>query len=133
MYFDKVKEGQEIFGLIFGHGVVVNVLKNSHYTFEVEYDNGNKIHYTPDGIPSWHNLDFQTVYYKTDIDLFQFDFDPIEDVLSAKKIIKLRNKKQLQVKCPSGLWQDINNCASHVTERYLENNLRHLFRKRPKK
>lgn len=130
-YFKKVAEKDKVFGLVFGPGKVVSVwAKDSHYTFEVEFDNGQVVPYTIDGIPGWSNvLDYQTLYYKNEIDLEKMDFTPTEKVLSVKKIIKLRDKKKLEVKCPSGVWQKVDKCPSYVTEEYLEQGKLFLFRK----
>ncbi len=133
-YFSRVVEGDEVFGLVFGLGKVSSVWENSHYSFEVEYTNGSVVPYTSAGIPAWSGgkLDFQTVFYKTDIYLFDFDFSPVEKVLSAKKIIKLRNKKELLVRCPSGLWQSVEKCPSFVVETYLVEGKLHLFKHKQK-
>jgi len=130
-YFFKVKEGLEIFGLVFGHGIVKNVWGDGHYTFEVEFDNNYTVAYTDEGLPSWGGgrFDFQTIFYKDDIDLMEYDFAPTTEPLSAKKIIKLRLKNKLEVRCPSGLWQPINKCPGYVIEEYLEDQQLHLFRK----
>ena len=55
-----------------------------------------------------------------------------EDVLSVRKIIKLRDKKKLEIKCPSGLWQPFDKCPREFSEQYLEEGNLHLFRKTPK-
>lgn len=132
-YFNNVEEGQEVFGLIFGHGRVATVFGDGHYTFEVMYDNNYTVPYTEDGIPGWSNrVGGQTVFYKDDIDLYEFDFTPSEEGLTPKKIIKLRIKDKLEIKCPSGIWQDVKNCPSYIMEDYLENGKLHLFRKKVK-
>ncbi len=129
-YFSEVKEGDKVFGLVFGPGVVNAVWGDGHYTFEVSYENGYNVPYTDEGIPGWSGmLDFQTVYNARDIDLMDHDFAPSEETLSVKKIIKLRTKNKLEVKCPSGLWQPVGKCPSYVTEDYLEAGKLHLFRK----
>jgi len=129
-YFKNVQEQDIVFGLVYGPGVVTRVFGEAYYTFEVTYKNGQCVPYTEDGIPGWNaNLDYQTVYYKRDIDFFDLDMTPQEDVLSPKKIIKLRAKKELEILCPSGIWQTLDHCPTFVAERYLENNLWHLFRK----
>ena len=131
-YFADVKKGDEIFGLVFGHGVVDAVWGDGHYTFEVEFDNGSMIAYTPEGYPSWAGgkLDFQTIYYKNDIDAFDFDIAPNDtSVLTPKKIIKLRNKKKLEMRCPSGIWCPQDKIPGFLMEENLENGLFHLFRK----
>ena len=131
-YFHKVAKGDEVYGLVFGHGVVKNVWENSHYTFEVEFDNGYAVPYTTEGYPAWGMLDTQTVYYKSDIDLVSLDFAPTDKILSVKKIIKLKLKGKLEVRCPSGLWQPSNKCPQYITEEYLESGKLHLFRKSQK-
>lgn len=133
-YFKKVKENDKVFGLVFGPGKIVSVWEDSHYTFEVQYKNGMTVPYTEEGFPGWNNgkLDFQTVFYANEIDLMDHDFAPTEEVLSAKKIIKLRAKNKLEIKCPSGLWQPLGKCPREIGEQYLEENKLHLFRKTPK-
>ena len=132
VYFNDVKEGDKVFGLVFGKGIVSSVWDNSFYTFEVEYDNGSVVPYTDEGIPGWNNglNGRQTVFYKQDVDLMEYDFTPaVDETLSIKKIIKLRTKNKLDIKCPSGIWKPINSCPSYVSERYLEDGKLHLFRK----
>jgi hypothetical protein len=131
-YFKKVKVGDEVFGLVYGKGIVKSVWEDSHYTFEVEYDiNCSVVPYTPEGFPGWNTgkLDFQTVFYASEIDLMDYDFSPSDEILSAKKIIKLRDKKKLEIKCPSGLWQPMDKCPNDIANEYLENGLLYLFRK----
>ena len=128
-YFHKVKEGQKVFGLVFGSGVIRSVWPDGYYKFEVEYNNHSTVPYTEEGVPAWAgNLDFQTVFYKEDIDVMSLDLTPTNKVLSVKKIIKLRDKKKLLVRCPSGLWQPFNKCPSYITEEYLTNGKLHLFK-----
>ena len=132
-YFQDVKEGDAIFGLVFGPGRVATVWGDGHYNFEVLFENDYTVPYSLDGIPGWsNNLDFQTIYYAKDIDIMELDFTPSEDTLTAKKIIKLRLKDNLEVKCPSGIWHSINNCPNYVAQDYLEAGKLHLFRKTPK-
>jgi len=130
-YFSKVIEGQEVFGLVFGHGVVETVWGDGHYTFEIEYDNGFTVPYTAEGTPGWNTgkLDFQTAFFAKDIDLMEYDFAPTDEVLSAKKIIKLRTKGKLLIKCPSGLWQPLDKCPREFVDAYLEDGKLHLFKK----
>jgi len=129
-YFKNVQEGDEVFGLVFGKGVVTSVWGEGHYTFEVEYENGSFVPYTEDGIPGWSgNLDFQTVFYADDINISDLDFTPADEILTPKKIIKLRNKKKLEIRCPSGIWQPVDKCPGYVMEYYLEEGKFYLFRK----
>ena len=133
-YFKLAEEDDSVFGLVYGPGKIRNVFGEGHYTFEVEYNNGFTVPYTPEGNPGWNasKLSFQTVFFKEDIDLMDYDFAPNEKILSVKKIIKLRDKKLLEVKCPSGLWQSINKCPREISEDYLEDGKLHLFRKERK-
>jgi hypothetical protein len=132
-YFANVSEGDAIFGLVFGPGKVATVWGDGHYNFEVIFENNYTVPYSLDGIPGWsNNLDFQTIYFADDINVMDYDFAPSEDTLSPKKIIKLRLKDKLEVKCPSGLWQDVNNCPGYIAQDYLEAGKLHLFRKTPK-
>jgi hypothetical protein len=134
MTFEKVKIGDEVYGTVYGSGIVVNVFKNSHYTFEVEYTNketndGQIVNYTVEGIPSWGaKIGEQTVFYKTEIDLMEYDFEPTEKVLTPKDILTLKIKNELEIRCPSGIWMDVFKCNKEVFESYVMNEKFHLFR-----
>lgn len=131
-YFENVKEGDRVFGLIFGIGSVRTVM-NGFYKFEVQYENGQVVPYTDEGIPSWNvHLNEQTVYYKGDIDLYNFDAVPVNKVLTPKKIIKYRNSGLLQLRCPSGLWRNVKDCPTDLQSAYLEDAKFYLFRKEPR-
>jgi hypothetical protein len=129
-YFKKVEEGDKIFGMVFGPGVVTSVWGDGHYSFEVEYDNGDIVPYTDEGFPGWGvRMETQTCFYKEDIDIMDLDMSPVDEILNPKKIIKLRAKGKLEGRCPSGLWRNVNDCPQHISEKYLENEQFHLFRK----
>ena len=128
-YFKNVEVNDKVFGLVFGKGKVTSVWEDSFYSFEVTYDNAQRVPYTIDGVPAWINTDHQTVFYKKDIDLMDLDITSATKKMSPKKIIKLRDKKKLDIKCPSGIWQKLGDCPSYVMENYLENELFHMFRK----
>lgn len=129
MYFKNVKEHDKVFGLVYGKGTVSKVMEDGFYEFQVEYENGQTVPYTKDGIPGWANFEFQTAFYSNDIDLTSEDISPNTEKLSPKKIIKLRNKGKLMIQCPSGIWRNIKECPNHIMEGYLENNLLNLFKK----
>lgn len=130
-YFDKVKKKDKVFGIVFGEGKVINVWEDSYYAFEVEFKTGDVVPYTNEGIPGWNSaMDFQTLFYAKDIDLVDIDFKPSVKTLSIKKIIKLRDKKKLEMKCPSGIWVDSVKCPYSVVEDYVSNEKYHLFRKK---
>lgn len=131
-YFENVKVGDVVYGLVFGPGVVNEVFEDGFYKIIVSFKNGYDIPYTIDGIPKWGNFDSQTVFYKNDIDLTEVDFSPVKKVLSPKKIIKLRDKNRLEVRLPSGIWCNLNKCATDYVEKLLTKEKFHLFRKIPK-
>lgn len=95
-YFDEVKVKDKVYGLVFGRGKVTTVFEDSYYKMMVKFKNGYEVPYTEDGVPGWGNFKKQTCYYKDDVDLTDVDFSPVTKVLSAKKIIKLREKKSLK-------------------------------------
>ncbi|HHE06171.1 MAG TPA: hypothetical protein ENK90_03530 [Epsilonproteobacteria bacterium] len=132
-YFDNVKVKDKLYGLVFGAGKVTQVFDDSHYKMMVKFKNGYEVPYTEDGIPGWGNFKKQTIFYKDDIDLTDVDFSPVTKVLSPKKIIKLREKKKLEVRLPSGVWTSCAKCVSGYVEDMLEAENYHLFRKAPKK
>ena len=132
-YFDNVKVKDKLYGLVFGRGKVSQVFENSHYKMMVKFKNGHEVPYTEDGIPGWGNFKKQTIFYKDDIDLTDVDFTPVTKVLSPKKIIKLREKKKLEGRLPSGVWTNCTKCVSGYIEDMLEAENYHLFRKSQKK
>ena len=129
-YFKKVKVKDKVFGLVFGAGEVTRVFEDSHYKMMVSFKNGNEVPYTQDGVPGWGNFKTQTLFYKKDIDLTDVDFAPVTKVLTPKKIIKLREKKKLETKLPSGIWMDCSKCVKQYIEDMLEAENYHLFRKK---
>jgi len=129
MYFDEVRNDDKVFGLVFGKGTVLNTW-DGYYKFEVEYETGHIVPYTADGVPSWNvKFDFQTVFYEKDIHYEDYDFKPVDKILTPKQIVKARYKNKLEVRCPSGFWVNVNKCPDFVVQDYLENNKFHLFRK----
>ena len=136
MYFDDVEVGDTVFGLVFGKGKVIYSLGDARiqgfYSFEVEFENGQRVYYTDEGIPNWcSTLDFQTVFYANDICMCDLELEPVSKILSAKKIIKYRDKGILEMRCPSGVWIDIEKCPQNFLENALESGNFHLFRKIP--
>ncbi len=130
-YFKKAKIGDKVYGLVFGKGKIVDVLPDSHYTIMVEFDNGYQVPYTEEGVPGWGKFKKQTLFYRSDVDLSKADFSPVDKILSPKKIIRLREKNQLQVRLPSGLWTNVKKADPDYVEQLLEDEKYHLFRKKP--
>lgn len=129
-YFEKVKCGDQVFGLVFGLGTVSKVFDDGYYKLMVEFDNDHEVPYTEDGVPGWGKFKDQTLFFKDDIDLTDFDFTPTQKVLSPKKIIKLREKKKLEVRLPSGIWHICDKKVKHYSQMLLEDEKYHLFRKK---
>jgi len=132
-YFSNAKKGDKVYGLIFGKGKIVDIFPDSFYSIMVEFKNGYEVPYTDEGIPGWGDFKKQTLFYRNDIDLSNEDFSPIEKVLTPKKIIKLREKKKLQVRLPSGLWSSVKKADSEYVEKMLKKEKYHLFRKKKEK
>ena len=42
-YFDKVKKGDKLYGLVFGKGKVIEVFEDSHYKMMVSFKNGYEV------------------------------------------------------------------------------------------
>ena len=89
------------------------------------------VHYTEDGIPNWCPLAgcSQTAFYVEHIDLSKEDFSPITKILSYDKILKLIDKDQLEMRCPSGLWRDVAECPSILVQKNIKKSKLHLFKK----
>jgi hypothetical protein len=130
MYFKNVKLDDEVFGLVFGLGKVTKVYTDSHYELEVEYENGSTVPYTIEGNPAWNfGNDIQTVFYKNDINIMDYDISPTDKILNIKQIIKLRTVGKLLVRCESGIWRDVRECPGTEVELLLENEQFHRFKK----
>ena len=129
-YFSDVKLNDRLFGMVFGEGEVTQVFDDSYYKIMVTFKNGYEVPYTEDGIPKWGKFEEQTIFYKKDIDLTDVDFSSVTKVLSPKKIIKLREKKRLEIKLPSGIWSDCSKCLKKYVRDMLEKENYHLFRKK---
>lgn len=130
-YFDNVKVGDAVYGLVFGPGKVSQIFDNSHYKIMVNFKNDYEVPYTEEGIPGWGRFNKQTLFYKDDIDLTDVDFSPVSKILSIKKIIKLKEKKKLQVRLPSGIWKSVKKAEPAYVEDLLEREKYHMFRKKP--
>lgn len=139
-YFSKVKVKQEVFSLVYGKGVVVFALPKEHrldgfFIFAVEYDKGQRVHYTIDGYPNWSNSDgcCQTVFYKEDIDLNDLDIQPPHKIPSEKQILKYKEKDILEMQCPSGIWRNVNECPDNLIKKAFKKSKNYLFRKQKDK
>ncbi|MGB5964639.1 MAG: hypothetical protein WBF77_04190 [Sulfurimonadaceae bacterium] len=135
--FIDIKLGDEMYSVVFGLGKVVFVLARSlrldgYYVFEVEYNNGQKVHYTEDGRPGWckdMNKCIQTTYYKHEINFDELDSKVKSKILKKYKIDKLRNDDILEMMSPAGGWIDANLMPDIMVDNAINNGEYHLFRK----
>lgn len=136
-YFDDVKTKQEVFSMIYGNGKVCYVLDkksrtDGFFTFQVQYET-EKVYYTTDGVPDWCSFEgnCQTVYYKDDLDKPEMSYEQRQDdVLSEKKIMKLKDQDRLEIRTPSGAWINANVCPPKLVFEALRNENYYLFRKK---
>jgi len=68
------------------------------------------------------------VFYKNDIDFDRVDFKPSDDALSIKKVKKLRGTGKLEMKCPSGLWRNADECPIKIITDAISKSKTYLFR-----
>lgn len=123
------KVNDKVFGLVYGKGIITSVYEDSHYLFEVTYDNGQTVPYHKGGIPGWSGkLDFKTVFHEDEIKITEIDFSPTNKKLETQEIIKLREIGELEMRCPSGVWQPTEKIPTSEVEDALEANQLHLFR-----
>jgi len=135
-YFDKVELKDEVYSLVYGNGTVNYVLDKKlrtegFYTFQVQFTD-NKVFYTTEGVPEWCSSTgcHQTVYYKSDLDKPESDFENIrKDLLSKKKIVKLKKQGKLEMRCPSGAWRNVEECPPVVVLAAIKYEEFYLFRK----
>lgn len=139
-YFNKVKVNDEVFSLVYGRGVVTMALPKKHrvdgfYIFSASYNNNKVVHYTDDGFPDWCSTDgcVQTVFYLYDVDVSEMDIEPICTVLSQKKIAKYQEKGILEIRCPSGIWRNVDEVPEKIVKKALKKDSYHIFRKESKK
>jgi len=129
-YYDDAKVGEKVFGLVFGRGKITEVFEDSHYKLLVTFKNGYEVPYTEDGVPGWGNFKEQTMFYRDDVKMTKADFSPVDDILPVKKIIKYREKKTLEVRLPSGMWENAKRADLDYVEKLLDDEKYHLFRKK---
>ena len=139
-YFNKVKVDDEVFSLVYGKGLVTMALPKKHrvdgfYIFSVIYNNKKVVNYTVDGFPNWCNSDgcMQTVFYLKDIDLTDMDIEPTCTILTKKQITKYQEKGNLEIRCPSGIWRNVDKVPEKIVKKALKKDSYHVFRKESKK
>jgi len=135
-YLEEVKVGDSVFGLVQGKMTVTFVLPKDRRMdgfccIEATNEDNKKFNYTEDGWPGWAlgNCNCQTLFYEKDIDLSEIDISPSCEVLSEKKIGKLIQKGNLEVRCPSGIWREVDEVPSELLQKIIKKGSLHLFRK----
>jgi len=135
--FTDIKIGDEIYSVVFGLGRVIFVLAKSlrldgYYVFEVEYDNGQKTHYTEDGKPGWckdFNKCKSTIYYKSEVDFNSFDSQAETNILKKHQIDEYRYNSTLEMLSPAGAWIEASLMPDIMVDNAINNGEYHLFRK----
>lgn len=135
--FTDVKLGDEMYSVVFGLGRVIFVLAKSlrldgYYIFEVEYENGQKTHYTEDGRPGWcKNINncTRTIHYKHEVDFDGLDRNLENKILEKHKIDKFRDKNTLEMMSPAGGWINASLMPDIMVDNGINNGEYHLFRK----
>lgn len=135
-YFSKVKQGEKVFSIIYGKGIVIFSLPKEHrldgfFIFAVKYSKKTTVYYTVDGFPNWSsgNSFYQTVFYKKDINFDDMDMQNIDNSLSEKKIVKYKDQGMLEIQCPSGIWRNIDDVPERLVDKALQKSKFYLFRK----
>ena len=135
--FTDIKVGDEMYSVVFGVGRVIFVLAKSlrldgYYVFEVEYENGQKTHYTEDGRPGWCkdlNNCISTIHYKRDVNFDALDTQIGKKILKKHKINKLRHNERLEMMSPAGGWIDASLMPDIMVDNAINKGEYHLFRK----
>ena len=135
--FADIKLNDEIYSIVFGLGKVVFVLAKSlrldgYYVFAVEYENGQRVHYTDDGRPDWckdMNKCTKTICYKDEVNFDELDTKPKRKSLTKNRINELRYSDCLEMMSPAGGWIDANLMPDMMVDNAINNEEFHLFRK----
>lgn len=139
--FAEIELNDEIYSLVFGLGKVVFVLAKSlrldgYYVFAVEYENGQRVHYTETGLPDWckdRNKCTKTICYKSEVNFEKLDTKLKGVALTKNKINELRYSDKLEMMSPAGGWVDANLMPDMMVDNAINNGEFHLFRELIKK
>lgn len=134
--FADIKLHDKMYSVVFGHGKVIFVLTKplrleGYFVFEVEYENGQKVHYTEDGRPGWCkdiNQCSKTIHYTSEVNFDALDTKTEDTVLKKHQINKLRNSDTLEMMSPAGGWIDVNLMPDMMVENAMNHEEYHLFR-----
>jgi len=135
--FTDIQLHDEMYSVVFGLGKVTFVLAKSlrldgYYVFCVEYDNGQKVHYTEDGKPGWCKditKCAKTVHYKHEINFETLDTEVETKLLKRHQIDAYRNNDVLEMMSPAGGWIDAILMPDIMVDNAINSGEYHLFRK----
>jgi hypothetical protein len=82
-YFKKAKVGDRVFGLIFGKGQISELFDNdSFFRLKIEFDDGDEVFFTNDGVPNVSNIDYQTLFYESEPKIQRIaEYERLENIL----------------------------------------------------
>jgi hypothetical protein len=131
-YFKKAKVDDRVFGLIFGKGKIAEVFDNDHFfKLKVEFDDGDEVFFTIEGVPNVSNIDYQTLFFEDDKKIQKItEYERLENILSEKKVLKLYKKGILEYRTKSGIWIDSEKVPKDMMWESLANGALHHFRKK---
>jgi len=139
--FADVELNDEIYSMIFGMGKVIFVLAkplrlDGYYVFEVKYENGQRVHYTEDGRPSWcrdMKKCNRTICFKDEVDMCALDTNTHDiERLTLNRITQLKEHDELDMLSPAGGWVDANLMPDIMVDNAINNEEFHLFREKKK-
>ncbi|MFT5661089.1 MAG: hypothetical protein ACI9TV_001735 [Sulfurimonas sp.] len=134
--FVDIKLNDEMYSIVFGLGKVVFALAKSlrvdgYYIFEVQYDNGQRVHYTEAGKPGWcqdFNHCAKTIYYRHEVNFDDLDTTIKKEMLTKHKIEKLKHEDTLEMMSPAGGWIDASLMPDIMVTNAVNNREYELFR-----
>lgn len=131
-YFQNAKVGDKVFGLIFGKGQISEVYEEGHFfRLKVEFEEGDEVFFTIEGIPNVSNIDYQTLFFANDPKISALaEYERLESILSDKKILKLYRKDRLEYRTKSGIWLDSKKVPKEMMWDSLMSGALHHFRKK---
>lgn len=131
-YFQNANVGDKVFGLIFGKGHIAEMFDEGHFfRLKVEFEDGDEVFFTIEGIPNVSNIDYQTLFFADDEKIKKItEYERLENILSEKKVLKFYRKELLEYRTKSGIWLDAHKVPKDMMWNSLANGSLHHFRKK---
>ena len=124
-----------MYSLIYGEGTCINATPKDRrlddfFMCSVKYET-KIVHYTEAGIPDWDKgaCQTQTVFYLEDMDFSPTSFVASKDTMTINQIKDLRDTHNLEMKCPSGIWRNVQHRPVKLVKKAIKNTRTYLFRK----